>query len=176
MSRNTPPSQGSSQSRSTKSSRKRSSTRSSRATSSSKPLAHVIYPAPTAQEKNAQTTWTTTSSCPSLMNVPSMGLDLSAYISSGSHYCTPEFSMQYGTLSSKTSTIQSFLRRMGRCLTASRALSWKWELIESFGHGEKITLTMTPLIYLGSEGSSGSSSRKHQRKSLKGGRRSQGSR
>ena len=74
------------------------------------------------------------------------------------------------TLKEKTKKIQSYLQQMASYLIDSEIDSMKWELIESSGVGEKTTLTIKLEISLKKEGLSGFLSKKHLKKSLKGGR------
>ena len=139
-------------------------------TSSSKRLATAIYPATSAQEKNERKISTLNSSNQSLMNVPTMDQEASPYIFLGSRYYTPEFSMQSGILKLNKKPIQSFLRQMERYLTTLHLTCASWVLIESFGVGGGITLTMRPASYSRTKDSSGSLSKKLQKGRLRSGK------
>lgn len=108
----------------------------------------ATFPVSFAQGKSAKKIWTLSYSNKSSMNVENTAPALFPFISSGSHYCTQEYSMQSGILKLRIRQIQSFLRQMERYLTSLPTNSLSYELIESSGAGGRITLMMQPGEFL----------------------------
>ena len=151
------------------------SIKSSHVTYLSRQLPTVTFPVNTAQGKKGKTICPSTSSCESWMSVTSTGHAVFHFTSSGSRCSIPTYWKRSGILKKETKDIQSFLRLMELFLTNSPKTFWAWEWIESSGPGEGITLTMRPSLSSKELGWSVYSSKKPRKKSLKSGRRSQGS-
>lgn len=148
------------------------STKNSRATSSSKQRRRAISPASTARVSGAPTTWTFNFSDQSSTNATNTDQDHLVCTYLGNLSSTPTSLKPSPTLREKIKDTLFFLQQMERSLINLTPL-WK-KLIESYGLTEKIALIPKPWNFSEEKASSGCSSKKHRRRSLKSGKRSRG--
>ena len=130
----------------------------------------ATFHVPSAQGRKSMNTWTSSSSNQSLTNALDTDLVASHFTCLGNPLCIPKFSKASGILRRRTDDIQYFLRQMEHILTVSPVSLWGWEWTASSGRGEKITLTVSPMLLSKELDSSGSYSKKRQKGKSKSGK------
>ena|SRR3990167_6488039 len=109
-----------------------------------------------------------------LTNAPNMVPGHSACTYSENLYCTRSFWKVSHILKKETENIQFCLRQMEDYLTDLPTTYFDFELTGSSGATGQIILTIKPCVSLKKSVSSGSSSKKRQKKNLRSGKRSRG--
>ena len=152
--------------------------KSSHAISSSRRRQSATLPVNIVQEKSATSTWNSASSPVSWTSVTTTGPGAFHFTYSESPSSTRESWKQSIILRPRTSDIRFFLQLMERSLTSLQGGYWKVELTESYGLGGGSQFRFQPKQWKSSKESvwSGFSLKKPRKKSLRSGRRFQGSR